>query len=61
MQAALMTVSPDYRAVIILKHLLGFSYQEIGEVLEIPEKKVKSRLFTARKLLQETLTERGLH
>ena len=61
MQAALMTISPDYRAVIVLKHLLGCSYQEIGEVLEIPEKKVKSRLYTARKLLQATLTERGLH
>jgi len=61
MQAALMTVSPDYRAVIILKHLLGCSYQEISEVLDIPEKTVKSRLYTARQLLQQTLTERGLH
>jgi len=61
MQAALMTISPDYRAVVVLKHLLGCSYQEIGEVLEISENKVKSRLYTARKLLQETLIERGLH
>jgi RNA polymerase sigma-70 factor (ECF subfamily) len=61
MQAALLTISPDYRAVIILKHLLGCSYQEISEVLEIPEKTVKSRLYTARQLLQATLTERGLH
>lgn len=61
MQAALMTINPDYRAVVILKHLLGCSYQEISEVLEIPEKTVKSRLYTARQLLQETLTERGLH
>jgi len=61
MQAALMAISPDYRAVIILKHLLGCSYQEISEVLEVPEKTVKSRLYTARQLLQENLTERGLH
>ena len=61
MQAALMTISPDYRAVIVLKHLLACSYQEISEVLEIPEKTVKSRLYTARQLLQATLTERGLH
>jgi len=61
MQAALKTISPNYRAVIVLKHLLGCSYQEISEVLEIPENKVKSRLYTARQLLQETLTERGLH
>jgi RNA polymerase sigma-70 factor (ECF subfamily) len=61
MQAALMTIRPDYRAVIILKHLLGCSYQEISDVLEIPERTVKSRLYTARQLLQQTLTERGLH
>ncbi len=61
MQAALMTISPEYRAVIVLKHLLGCSYQEISEVLEIPENKVKSRLYSARQLLQENLTERGLH
>ena len=61
MQQALMSINPDYRAVIILKHLLGCSYHEISEVLEIPEKKVKSRLYTARQLLQENLTERGLH
>jgi RNA polymerase sigma-70 factor (ECF subfamily) len=47
--------------VIVLKHLLGCSYHEISEVLEIPEKTVKSRLYTARQRLQETLTERGLH
>jgi RNA polymerase sigma-70 factor (ECF subfamily) len=61
MQDALMAISPDYRSVIILKHLLGCSYHEISEVLEIPEKKVKSRLYSARQLLQESLTERGLH
>ena len=61
MQAALMTISPDYRAVVILKHLFGCSYQEISEVLDIPEKTVKSRLYTARQLLQQNLTDRGLH
>jgi len=61
MQAALMTISPDYRAVIVLKHLLGCSYREISDVLDIPEKTVKSRLYSARQLLQQTLIERGIH
>ena len=61
MEAALMRISSDYRAVIILKHVLGCSYIEISEVLDIPEKKVKSRLYTARQLLQERLTQQGLH
>jgi len=61
MQAALMTISPDYRKVIVLKHVLGCSYQEIAEVLDIPEKTVKSRLYSARQLLKDKLTERGVH
>ena len=61
MEAAMMRISEDYRAVIILKHVLGCSYIEISEVLDIPEKKVKSRLYTARQLLQERLTQQGLH
>jgi RNA polymerase sigma-70 factor (ECF subfamily) len=61
MQAALMTISSDYRAVVILKHVLGCSYHEISETLEIPEKKVKSRLYSARQLLRDNLDSRGLH
>ncbi len=55
-QAALMTIKADYRTVVILKHFLGCSYVEISEVLEIPEKKVKSRLYTARQQLKDALT-----
>jgi RNA polymerase sigma-70 factor (ECF subfamily) len=54
-QAALMTIKTDYRTVVILKHFLGCSYMEISDVLEIPEKTVKSRLFTARQLLKDAL------
>jgi len=55
-QAALMTITTDYRTVVILKHFLGCSYVEISEVLEIPEKTVKSRLYTARQQLKDALT-----
>jgi RNA polymerase sigma-70 factor (ECF subfamily) len=61
MQAALMMIKPEYRAVVVLKYVLGCSYIEISDVLDIPEKKVKSRLHTARLLLQERLTEQGLN
>ncbi len=61
MEAALMMIKTEYRAVIILKHVLGCSYIEISEVLDIPEKKVKSRLYAARQLLQQRLTQQGLH
>jgi len=56
-QAALMTIKTDYRTVIILKHFLGCSYVEIGNILEIPEKTVKSRLYTARQQLKGELSK----
>ena len=54
-----MSISTDYRQVVVLKHVLGCSYREIAEVLEIPEKTVKSRLYTARHRLRDKLTDRG--
>ena len=54
-QAALMLLSPDYRSVIILKHMTGCSYQQISEILQLPEKTVKSRLYSARQLMKKTL------
>lgn len=57
---ALMCLKPDDRAVVVLKHFVSFSYQEIADVLEIPVKTVKSRLFTARERLKLTMREQGL-
>jgi RNA polymerase sigma-70 factor (ECF subfamily) len=54
---ALQTLNPDDRAVVVLKHFMSFSYQEIGEVLGIPVQTVKSRLFTARERLRAALSE----
>ena len=53
-QAALMTIKSEYRSVVVLKHFLGCSYVEISQVLDIPEKKVKSRLYTARQPVSYT-------
>jgi RNA polymerase sigma-70 factor (ECF subfamily) len=54
-QDTLMKISADHRSVIVLKHLLGFSYQEISEILKLPEKTVKSRLYEARDRMRELL------
>ena len=59
-QAALMCLEFDYRVVIVLRHFNDCSYQEMGEILEIPEKTIKSRLFTARALLREILWGKGI-
>jgi len=60
LQTALMDIKPEYRTVVVLKHFLDCSYLEISEILEIPEKTVKSRLYEGRQLLRESLTRSGM-
>jgi RNA polymerase sigma-70 factor (ECF subfamily) len=54
-QGALMQLNEDYRTVVVLKHISGCSYQQISEILQLPEKTVKSRLYSARQLMRKTL------
>jgi len=53
---ALMKLKPEHRAVVVLKHLSGCSYRDLSEILDIPEKTVKSRLFEARRMLRDLLS-----
>ncbi|MGH7590717.1 MAG: RNA polymerase sigma factor [Gemmatimonadales bacterium] len=55
---ALLDLKPDDRAVVVLRHFVSFTYEEIADVLEISVKTVKSRLFTARERLRVALLER---
>jgi len=48
------------RQLLVLRHFLDHSYEEIGEVLRVPAKTVKSRLFAARQRLRAELERRGL-
>jgi RNA polymerase sigma-70 factor (ECF subfamily) len=43
----------QYKVVLTLYHVDGLSYQEIGEVTNMPEGTVKNYLFRARRLLKE--------
>jgi RNA polymerase sigma-70 factor (ECF subfamily) len=54
-RAALMALSVDYREVVVLRHFAELSYGEMSVALAIPEKTVKSRLYTARQRLAEIL------
>jgi len=45
-----------YREPFVLRHLEGWSYTEIGEVLGLPVETVETRLVRARRMLRETLT-----
>jgi RNA polymerase sigma-70 factor (ECF subfamily) len=42
--AALLRLSPEHRAVIVLRHLLGYTPGEIARMLELPRGTVNSRL-----------------
>jgi RNA polymerase sigma-70 factor (ECF subfamily) len=56
-QAALMRMKADDRVVIALRHFSECSYREIGEILELDEKTVKSRLFEARSRMRTMLRD----
>ena len=55
LKQAIGELKENYRAVIVLHYFEQLSYSEIAEVLEVPEKKVKSRLFDGRKILKSML------
>jgi len=56
-QQALMELTIEHRVVVVLKYFLELSYAEISDVAGIPEKTVKSRLFSARQRLKRILTD----
>jgi len=47
-----------FRTILTLYHLEEMSYQEIGDIMDLPEGTVKSYLFRARKLLKKRLLAR---
>lgn len=52
---ALNALAVDFRIVIILCDLEGFTYEEMAKILDIPIGTVRSRLHRARNLLRERL------
>ncbi len=52
---ALNALDVDFRIVIILCDLEGFTYEEMAKILDIPIGTVRSRLHRARNLLREFL------
>ncbi len=52
---ALNALAVDFRTVIILCDLEGFTYEEMAKILDIPIGTVRSRLHRARALLKEKL------
>jgi RNA polymerase sigma-70 factor (ECF subfamily) len=51
LHAALNTLEPKYRELIVLRDLEGLSYDEVAQISGIDAKRVKSRLYQARQIL----------
>lgn len=52
---ALRTLTPEFRAAVVLRDLCGLDYAEIAEVLTVPIGTVRSRLARGRAALAEEL------
>ena len=55
--AALAELSPEHRAVIVLRHLLDYSPGEIADLLELPRGTVNSRLRRGLDQLHDAIGE----
>jgi RNA polymerase sigma-70 factor, ECF subfamily len=47
-QHCIGSLDDDQREVLVLRDIQGFSYEEISDILKLPDGTVKSRLFRAR-------------
>jgi RNA polymerase sigma-70 factor (ECF subfamily) len=56
-QQCISSLDNEYHEVLVLRDIQGFSYEEIRDVLQIPEGTVKSRLSRARNALKDCLTK----
>lgn len=56
LQTLLADLKPEYRAPVVLKDVLGFSYEEIAAHLDIPVGTVRSRIHRGRGRLREALS-----
>jgi RNA polymerase sigma-70 factor (ECF subfamily) len=52
---AINSMPIDFRTVILLCDIEGFTYEEISKIIDVPIGTVRSRLFRARNMLKEKL------
>jgi RNA polymerase sigma-70 factor, ECF subfamily len=54
-QECISSLDQDQRVVLVLREIEGYSYDEIGGMICLPDGTVRSKLFRARALLKECL------
>ena len=56
--AAIQALPAIYREPFVLRHVNGWTYREIGEVMGLPVDSVETRLVRARRFLRDSLKDR---
>lgn len=59
-QHAIDELPEEFRFTLVMVEVMGHSYREVGEILDVPLGTVRSRLNRARSLLQKRLWQRAL-
>ena len=60
LRRALARLPVKYREAVVLRHIEGLDFREIGRLLSIPEGAAKVRTFRGREMLRTLLEEEGL-
>lgn len=55
---AIQALPTLYREPFVLRHLNGWSYRQIGDVMDMPVDTVETRLVRARRMLREALKDK---
>lgn len=58
-EAAIGALRPEYRTATLLRHVEGYSYDEIAQIMELPLGTVKTYIHRARLELKEILSADG--
>ncbi|HTO38750.1 MAG TPA: RNA polymerase sigma factor [Brumimicrobium sp.] len=56
-ELSLSLLPPIQKSIILLRDLEGYTYEEIGEILEISDSQVKVYLYRARKKIKKQLSD----
>jgi RNA polymerase sigma-70 factor (ECF subfamily) len=60
LQQAILKLPKKYRVVLVLRDMEGLSAKEVGTIMGLNERAVKSRLHRARLFVRKELSSRGL-
>ncbi len=61
LEGAIQALPKHYRLVLVLRDMEGLSAKEVGSIMGLNERAVKSRLHRARLFVRQRLSQKGIH